>query len=507
LENPIGKKVLLISPPRTATWNSGVFSVCEPLGLAYLAAVLEKNGFKVEILDCFILGQENKKTIGNFTRIGLTDEEIKAAILKSGAKIVGISSMFTSLAGDSINTVKLVREVNPKALVVIGGAHATLAYESILQDKDIDIVVLGEGEETFLKIVQNYSREEDLSEIEGIAIREKGLVKCNAPREHIQQLDLLPYPARHLLPMDLYFKDQEKTTFGFAMRLPVATIMSSRGCPYNCIFCSTSKVWKRDWRGRSAKNVADEIELLVKDFGVKEIAFEDDNFIVDKKRVKDLCNEIINRKIGIKWTVPAGLSTWIIDKDTLVEMKNAGFYRVCFPIESGNNETLKFIRKPVNLNRVTQIIDDSNRIGLWTTGNFVFGFPDENQDKINDTLDFAKTSGLDMAIFYVAQPFAGSDLYSIYEKKGLLRADGVFKRSSLVDTVYDTEYFKAAELTNIRNKASSRYLKLRLLFYLTPRGLFFYLFPKINSIEKIKYFLKLIKMYFPAPKLKFRKDK
>jgi len=488
----MSKKILLISPPRSGSWDSAIFSVCEPLGLAYIGAVLEKNNFEVEILDCFILGQKNKIAIANFVKIGLSDEDIETHIRKSQADIIGISNMFTSLVPDSMRVARLAKEVNPECLVVMGGAHATKAYDSVLMDNNIDMVVLGEGEETFLEIAQKFYKKENLYEIDGTATKINDKIKCNPPRNPIRNLDELPFPARHLLPMELYFKDQSKTTFGFAMRLPVAVMITSRGCPYNCIFCSTSKVWGK-WRPRGIKNVVDEIEVLVKEYGVKEIAFEDDNFIVDKKRVIDICDEILTRKISIRWTVPAGLSTWIIDKITLLKMKKAGCYRVCFPIESGSKETLKFIGKPVNLKKAKQIISFSNRIGLWTIGNFIFGFPDEKPESVNKTLEFAQQSGLDMAIFYVVQPYAGSDLFYIYKKRGLLRPD-LDIGSSVIDTHYDTGYYSASELASLRNKASSQYLKRRLFFYLTPRGFLFSLLPKINSFEKFRYFLKIVKI-------------
>lgn len=357
------------------------------------------------------------------------------------------------------------------------------------------MVVFGEGEETFLEVVQRFTRKENLFEIKDTAVKTNGKIKRNPSRGPIHNLDELPFPARHLLPMELYFKDQSKTTFGFAMRKPVATMITSRGCPYNCIFCSTSKVWKK-WRPRGVKNIVDEIEILVNEYGVKEIAFEDDNFIIDKKRIIDICDEILKRKINIRWTVPAGLSTWIIDKITLLKMKRAGFYRACFPIESGSEETLKFIRKPVNLEKAKQIIAFANRIGLWTTGNFIFGFPDEKPESVNKTIEFAQQSGLDTAFFYVAQPYAGSDLFDIYKKRSLLKANQDVS-SSVVNTHYDTTYYSSSELTSLRNNASSQYLKRRVFFYLTPRGFFSSLLPKINSLEKFRHFLKIVKIAIP----------
>ena len=164
------------------------------------------------------------------------------------------------------------------------------------------------------------------------------------------------------------------------------------------------------------------------------------------------------------------------------------------------------LSKPVNLKKAKRIINFSNRIGLWTAGTFIFGFLDEKPENVNQTIEFAKQSGLDAAIFYIAQPYAGSDLYSIYEKRGLLKF-GAGDKSSLVNTVYDTTYYSASELTNLRGRASSEYVKRRMLFYLTPKGFFINLLPKVNSWENFKYFLKIIKVMMPNIKLSLKSTK
>ena len=180
-------------------------------------------------------------------------------------------------------------------------------------------------------------------------------------------------------------------------------------------------MWGRQWRGRSAQNVVREIEELITNYGVREIAFYDDQFLVDKKWVHDICDLIIRRKLGIFLSLPAGTSVWMADEQLLRKMKKAGFYRLNFPVESGNLRSLSFIRKPVKLNSVTEIIKSACKLGFWTSANFIIGFPYETKDEIKQTIKFAYNCGVDYPFFFIARPFPGSEMYDIYKREGLLR--------------------------------------------------------------------------------------
>jgi anaerobic magnesium-protoporphyrin IX monomethyl ester cyclase len=234
---------------------------------------------------------------------------------------------------------------DPAVFVVLGGNHATTYWEHVLKNPAVDAVVCGEGEVTFLEFVRASLKKEDIRGIKGLALRVEGKIVRNPDREFIRDLDEVPF-----LPMDtIDYKRYIEHPNPFAMRKPGWGIVSSRGCPGRCVYCTVRAVWGRSWRGRSPKNVVDEIELLKKDLGFQEFYFLDDSASVDKKRWEAICDEILKRKLDITWTTPNGIAHWTLSKDILTKMKKAGCYRITFGIESGNPETRKFLGKPYPL--------------------------------------------------------------------------------------------------------------------------------------------------------------
>ena len=284
-------KVLLIAPPSTVySGDPTIPSITIPLGLAYLAAYLEKYKLPVEILDCVAEGDKyfNKKE--KSTCYGLSDNEIIKKIKIYSPDIVGITCLYTAYAGDAHRVATLVKRINKKILVVFGGAHATIFPKLTLQDKNIDIVVMGEGEQTFLDIVKAVKTKKKLEKIYGIVYKKKNKIITNRQRDFIDNLDEIPFPSRHLLPMKKYLDSPD---YSYTMRPPAAPMITSRGCPGSCIYCSIHSIWGHSWRGRSPKNVVDEMEMLKKDYGVGEIDFFDDSMGANKKRLETICR--INR--------------------------------------------------------------------------------------------------------------------------------------------------------------------------------------------------------------------
>lgn len=475
-------KVLLISPVLTIALDDPA-GVNPMLGLAYLAAYLEKNDFEVEILDAAAEGINNVRKVGSKLRYGLGEGEIKKRIKKSAPAIVGITNPSTLHAADAHDIAKMVKDVDEDILVVFGGAHASACPELVLADGNVDLVVKGEGEETFLEVVSNFCQGASVRNIAGTHHKEKGKIVQNPMRPFIRNLDSLSYPARHLLPMDIYLESFKKN-LNYLMCERATTLISSRGCPGNCIYCAVKTVWGRKWRCRSAKNVVDEMEHLINDYDIGEVHFLDDSISVDRDHLGGICDEIINRGLDIKWTTPNGIAIWLLDKSLIKKMKRAGCYRLTFGLESGNSETLKFMRKKYDLEYAKEVIRYAHRIGLWTVGTFIIGFPYEQADSIEDTINFAVHSHLDFAVFYIANPFPGTDLYEIFRREGLLSESDF---SSLVRGT-DTKYFKHQELQEIQGEAFSRFLKSRLK---TP----WRAFRKIHSGEDIKYTVKLAKNF------------
>lgn len=461
-----------------------------PLGLAYIAAVLEREGVDVQILDAFSEGIHLVNLQGGYYRIGLSDDEIKERLRSFNPDVVGVSYNFTNFFDEDLQLPRLVKETIPQAIVVLGGAHVTMDYEPSISNPNVDVIVRGEGEYTLTELVERIKRKQDYFDVPGTVVKKNGKVVGNPLREPIPDLDALPMPAYHLLRMDIYLKDQRKYIFPFAKREPIAFMIGSRGCHFNCIFCSTSKVFRK-FRSRSAEKIIEEIEFLKKEYGVKEIAFQDDCFLGDIGNVKKLCQLLISRKTSVFWTVPPGLPIWLADKKLLKLMRDSGCYRVCFPIESGCEKTLKFIRKPVHLKKAKETVDEANKLGLWTYGNLIIGFPNETKEEMDESIQYFMNLNLDMVSIYICQPYAGSDLYSVYVNDGLL-PKGLQLGSYLFNTQYDTLHFTARQLNQIRSQTLSRFMKKRLFSLLTPRGFYLHMLRKIRSLDDVLYLLRIL---------------
>lgn len=486
-------KVLFIFPPLTVD-SSDYPSPDPPLGLAYLAAVLEEHKFPVKILDALTLGIETaRKKKGGFLKVGLSKRKIKKIVADFNPRLVGISCGSTVNAPDSHEIAAWVKEVDPEIIIVFGGAHATASAPFVLADKNVDIVVLGEGEMTFLELAERVERGEDLSDVLGICLRVKGKIVTNPRREFIADLDELPDPARHLLPMEIYLKHQTKTR-EFSMRSPRTNIVTSRGCPGNCVFCSIHAIWGHHWRPRSPERVVAEMENLVKCYGVREFYVLDDSVTLDKQRLIKICQLILKKGLEIKWAAPNGIAIWTLDREVLEAMKKSGFYRITFGIESGCPKTLKFIRKPVVLEKAKKIIRLCNQLGLWTHSTFVIGFPEETREDIEESVDWMINSGLDFATFFIATPYAGTDLRAEFVKHGLLRKgeEEKMRYSSISVSGHDTCFLTKEELNRLRDEAYNHLFKAQLKRYLNPFYAVPYLSRKIRSLEELGYFLKIL---------------
>lgn len=427
------------------------------LGLGYLASFLEKNKIPVEVLDVAAEGINQIKKVGKKVRFGLSEKEIKERINKIKPDIVGITCISTPHAPDAHELARIVKEIDPKIFVVMGGAHPSSNPHEVLKDKNIDMVVKGEGEITLLEVVENMRKGKSIDYIDGTFIRKNRKIMENKPRFFIKDINILPFPARHLLPMQAYLSENQKDQY--AMRRRATTMITSRGCPGNCVYCSVRVIWGRLWRSRSPQNVVDEIELLMKNYSINEIHFLDDSISVDTKRLEKICDEIIKRKLDIKWTTPNGIAIWLLNKDLIRKMKKAGCYRLTFGLESGNYEILhNFIGKNYDYDYAREIISFASKIGLWTIGTFIIGFPHEKREEIEDTINFAISTDLDFAVFYIANPRRGTPLYEIYLKENLLPKGG----DHFIIRGTKTKYFTHQQLKNLQSEAFSRFLKSRL---------------------------------------------
>lgn len=483
-------RVLFVIPPLRGDLRAGIRNVKIPLGAAYLAAYLEKNGFFVRVIDALAHYDQVKKIGKNMYHVGLDYPEIEKRMCDIKPDVVGINCSYTAYEQDAFEIANLAKKVNPNCLVVFGGAHSSAKPSSVFKNTNVDLIVYGEGEFTFNEVVTKYENKEPLTDIEGTIIRGKeGPIK-NKPREFIKNLDELPFPARHLLPMERYINHPDSSLW--AMRGRSTDIITSRGCPQHCSFCSIFTVWGRVWRSRSPVNVVDEIEHVVKTYNVTQFRIQDDNLAVSAKRIKEICEEIIKRKLDIKWYTPNGIAIWTLNEEILTLMKKAGYYLAIFGIESGNEETLKYIDKPINLKYAKKIIATCHKLGIWTCSTFLIGFPHETKKHIRDTIEFAKSSGLDFAQFYVAQPYAGTPLYEKFEKEGLLD-EGIKESSSLGASQYRTHYFTGNQLQEIQRQAYAEFMQHKVRSLTSPRFIMNTILPKNKSIEEVRYSAKIVK--------------
>jgi len=492
-------KILLIHPYISFEDADFIQALSEPLGLLYLATYAQnyfKKSIKIKILDLYALGYSTKIHCddGRIVQGISSEDQIIRLIKKEKPDVIGIHCNFTGYFQDAVEIAALSHKAVSKAKIVMGGAHASQDTKNILlKHSFINFIVRSEGEITFCKLIECFQRKNpQFNKVLGLAYRKKnGQIQINPDRELM--IDLNITLNRKLIDMEAY-KIINKQSFPLTMNYPVATVMASRGCPYNCIFCSTKNMWRRQWRTRSPEHIVMEIDDLVKNYGIREITFNDDQFLINKDWVHKICDLIISRKYSISLALPAGTSVWLADEALLKKMKKAGFYRLCFPIESGSSQTIKFIRKPVKFDVVLNIIKTANRLGFWTFANFIIGFPYETKKSIKETIKFAYNCGVDWPFFFIAKPFAGADMYDLYLKEGLIRSSGANTGNSVFVAKNDTLHFKASKLQQMRLAAEKGFLKHKIRWCLNPSNFFGQILPKIMSVNGMFFSLKIVKV-------------
>ncbi|MFA5276313.1 MAG: cobalamin-dependent protein, partial [Candidatus Omnitrophota bacterium] len=274
------KKVLLFIPPADTFKDRIDINPVPPLGLGYLGAVLEDKGIAVKIVDCLIEGWDERVEISkNLLRIGLSFEAIENIIRSYGPDIVGVNNLFTKQRDNAHEIYKIAKSIDKDIITIAGGAHPTVMPELVLADPEVDYVVLGEGERTIIDLVNFIEGESGISALDGIGYREDGKIRILPKKKFIEDLDTLPLPARHLLSMEKYFG--LKSSHGSRGRKKFSPVITSRGCPAGCTFCSASSVWGKRFRARSAESVIKELKILKAEYGIEEIMFEDDNLTLD----------------------------------------------------------------------------------------------------------------------------------------------------------------------------------------------------------------------------------
>jgi len=302
-----------------------------------------------------------------------------------------------------------MRAILPETKIVIGGPHVSALPAWSLKDTKADFAVVGEGEEIMVELVRRIEAGVDsFDDLKGLAFWKNGEVVVNEGCNVIENLDDLSFPAWELLSPENY-----NDSFGqvFSAEVPVMSIFTSRGCPHQCTFCASRFIHGRVFRRRSARNVVDEIETLVKDHGVKEIEILDDTFTESAQHAMDICRELKRRNLSIKWRAAGGLRLNTINDELLALFKETGCYQVSIGIESASERVLRQIRKPIDPAQIKNRIRMVKKYGIKTIGFFIIGLPGDTEESIRETIAFAKNSDLDLPLFMQAIPLPGTEVF------------------------------------------------------------------------------------------------
>lgn len=469
-------KVLLINPPaenEILSCNPEIIKTERgfdpPLGLLYLAGYLKKySRHELKMIDAQVEKLDYQKL----------REEIK----KISPDVIGITAMTFTLL-DVLKTIETAKELCPDVKIVLGGPHVHIYPEETANLKNIDYVVLGEGEETFFKLLENINNAEMLKEIPGLVFKNQNKIINTGVKKYCENLDNLPFPPREMLPYKKYFSL-------LAKKEPITTMFTSRGCPFQCTFCDRPNMGKV-FRKRSAKNVVDEMEECLK-LGIKEIFVYDDTFTVDRQRVIDICEEILKRKLKFSWDIRARVDT--IDRDMLVLLKRAGCERIHYGVEAGTEKILKVLNKNITLEQALKAFKLTKEIGMDTLAYFMIGSPTETKEDILETIKFAKKLDPDFVQITLLTPFPATKLYRLALEQNVFESDYWLDFAKNPRSGFKTRYW-TKELSNdeLQKLLTLAYKQ----FYIRPK----YVLRRLLNIRswpemlrKIKAGLKVIKM-------------
>lgn len=426
-------KVMVIQPPSIDHITTG-----PPLGLGYLASFLEREGHNVKIVESRILRYKPR--------------HVKKEIKKFDPDIMGISAT-THYIYMALDIVKFAKENNPNCLTVMGGPHPTLLPEEVLeQNPYVDVIVRGEGELTLTELAEKFKKygKEKFSEIKGISYNGNGKVFHNPPRPLIEDLDSIPFPAYHLMKMKKYRISFYDDGLMGKYRQPYGTINTARGCPYDCIFCSSNKLVGRKWRPRSAESVVEELKFLEDKYQREVVDFRDDTFSLDISRVKKICELIQKEKIGISWSCQTRVN--LFNEDMASSLKKGGCHLVFFGFESGVQKTLDFFNKGIKVEDSIRAVEIARKYDLDAAGYFILGIPGETIKDVEKTIEFAKNLRLKYAGFTLLTPYPGTKIYEYAVENNLLLTRD-WSEYTLWKSVMKIPGFDPKELEKIRHKA------------------------------------------------------
>lgn len=454
-------KIVLVRP------NYKSHIITPPLGLGYLSSSLQEHGIKTKIIDGL------KET--------LSFENLLKKIVAQKPDAVGITCL-TAFYEEVILLSKALKERGYK--VIIGGVHPTFLPQSTLKDSLADYVVCGEGEIALVKLAKNnfknkqsFSSNKNIQGVYSLKDLEKGqpFIKAQA----VKNLDELTYPDWKQLDPRTY----PKAPHGAVVKnFPIGVIMTTRGCPYQCTFCASRKFYDLGIRYRSPENVIAEIKYLVKNFGIKEIHFEDDNLTLKRNHVEKICHLIIENKLKISWSCPNGIRADRIDEDLIRLMKKSGCYFFAYGIESASPKILKNIKKLESIETIRKSIEIAHKVGIECQGFFIFGLPGETKKTIEESIQFAKNSKLTRAHFMILDIIPGSELWYLL--------DGKFIPNWRKDSYREPEWLPKGLTKKDLMNAQTRAIRI---FYFRPSS--FIRLAKSIRLQQAKFIIKRITDY------------
>lgn len=462
-------KVILINPCSSHVMDSRKYRSFVlpllPLGIAYIASVLEQNGIEVKVID-----QHANR---------ISDDEIIQLIQLESPQVIGFSCL--TLVMDRVkNIINQIRPLKEDIKILLGNIHPTVFAEELLMENIGDIIVRGEGEYTTLEAVLAIGNGKDLTNIKGISFVQDGKIYHNPDRELIEDLDKLPYPAWHLFDLNYYNKGCPLVSL-FDIIIP---LVASRGCPWKCNFCSQDTFYKRP-RYRENLNIIEEIEYLNKRFNINYFGFNDANFPFSIKQGLDFCDEIIRRKLNkkIKWITETRVD--LVNQDLLMKMKEAGVHQIMYGFEVGNQQILDSSGKGTTLEQARKAMRHTKKAGILTLGLFMLGLPGETRQTCEETIKFARELDCDIVKFNLAIPQPGSAFFKEYKNK--LNAYDYKKFTSWTDwsnfkgdLLHVPEGMSNKDLLNLQRKAMFE-------FYVRPKIIFRHIFNGTISFRNLFY--------------------
>lgn len=437
------------------------------IGMLYIAALMMRRGLPVEYIDA------NYET-------GWKERLERAA---PAHEWIGLTANVLSI-GPSIAVADYIREKFPRHKIIMGGPYPSVRYSELIPNH-ADACAVGEAEETCIELAAG----RPLSEIAGLAYAENGGARFNGRRPLIEDLDALPFPAWQLGHVRKYRLEHTK-------RNPVLPTITSRGCPFNCIFCASDVIFGNRIRYRSAGCVLEEIDELIYRHGAREVHLWDDNFTLKRSRVIEVCEGIIKRKYrGASFMIPSGIKPDVGDYEMFRVMKRAGFYAICIAVETGDREIMSRLGKKVDVTKVREVIASARRAGILLNGFFMLGLPYDTEETMLRNVEHARSLPLHQAMFFVTIPFPGTELHDIVEKEGRflyhnernLYENGYF----LGRATYEMPgRFDAAALERVFKIANRR-------FYFRPLTLITLFFKRVHTPRHLYYLmLKFMRVVF-----------